>query len=979
MKSLPAAPFLILLCACSDQELGVFNGEPSAEITSHGDGAEVLEDDLVALRGAVSDPDNDNEDLLVTWLVDGGVVCASQAPQTDGSCSCEVSLSPDSAEIALEVRDPEGAAGDDHITLQVIATEAPEARILDPEDGGIYYSDNKLSFEGLVSDAEDEASTLTVWWESDEDGELTDVEAVPDEDGVVTGFGYLSEGEHALTLTAEDSSGKTGWDSLLITVGPPNSEPSCAITAPQDDSSGELGSEVTFTGQVDDVDVPEDLLEVTWSSDEDGELGSSTPTSEGEVTLLHSDLSAGSHVISMTVMDELGATCTDAIVYSVGTAPQVSIDAPTSGDLFNEDESVGFSATVSDEQDAATSLALSWESSLDGVISNQGADSAGQASFSLAGLTAGDHQLTLTVTDPDGLWAQDGVDFTINGLPSAPVISISPDPATTEDDLNAVIDSDAEDPEGDAIGYSYAWYQDGALSGASSSALLPSSATASGQTWTARITPDDGHGNGDYGEASITISNTAPSITSASLSPSSPYTDDTISANSSTSDVDGDSVSLSYAWYVDKTLVSEAGSSLDGATWFDKHQTVFAVLTPDDGSAAGSAYTTAAVTVLNTPPEVPTVAISPSAPMESDDLLCEVTADSPDDDGDSCTYSVTWTQDGVAYTGASTTTWSGDTVSSSATSAGEVWQCTVTPDDGDDVGTSASDSVTVTSDCASYADANEAYWAEALVWSDMCVGGIAYTWDSTQLVYTRVDSTGTTWVLIPDLASTEVDAASFYGYGQGGSRSSSDFQYDDQQLVSGSVFDVDKLIVSPFTSTLMALSTMMNTDYGSGSNTTEIFEPLVYSGTSVGAGVYDVYNFAGFINDGVNFHAHEDLHVQQSLESSKSWCVAQYGLGWRLPTSLEVGNDVYDRGYGTIHDGFDYPDYPNTWVLSGINSSALNDLNGYSSNYLWTYVAGATAGSGSYSYSSWSESYSGSRDFYWRCVFAGQRTGSGVY
>ena len=81
-------------------------------------------------------------------------------------------------------------------------------------------------------------------WESNLDGTLK-VDAEPSDSGEITGFGYLSEGEHAIELNVTDTTGKTGSDSVIISVGPPNSAPSCEITAP-DGASGQAGDTVTL-------------------------------------------------------------------------------------------------------------------------------------------------------------------------------------------------------------------------------------------------------------------------------------------------------------------------------------------------------------------------------------------------------------------------------------------------------------------------------------------------------------------------------------------------------------------------------------------------------------------------------------------------------------------------------------------------------------------------------------------------------------
>ena len=56
---------------------------------------------------------------------------------------------------------------------------------------------------------------------------------------------------------------------------------------------------------------------VAWSSDKDGHIGDSTPTSDGIARLAWSDLSVETHLVTMTVTDEVGATYTDSIYYTV--------------------------------------------------------------------------------------------------------------------------------------------------------------------------------------------------------------------------------------------------------------------------------------------------------------------------------------------------------------------------------------------------------------------------------------------------------------------------------------------------------------------------------------------------------------------------------------------------------------------------------------------------------------------------------------
>ncbi len=403
---------LLLLSACSDQAITVINANPEATITSHRDGDVVSEGVLFAIRGTVSDPDHLAEDLVATWFLDAQEVCPSAAPDAWGQTTCELTLTDDYQVVVLEVFDPEGAAGSDQVSLVRTRSTAPSVEILEPVAEGVYYDDQLITFQGQVSDVEDDPDQLTAWWESSLQGTL-DLDITPDSQGEVLGFGYLEQGEHALVLTAQDSSDKTGSDSVIIQVGPPNSSPDCGITAPTTGSMGQQGEAVTFEGWVEDIDVSADWLSVTWSSDKDGDFGTSTPASSGDVVYTYSDLTLDTHTITMTAEDEVGATCTDYIVYTVGAPPSVTISSPTSGDIFEEGEHATFLAQVSDTEDAAIDLSIEWSSSLDGVFDTSAADSSGQTLFTYDGLQAGNHSITVTVTDSDGLYSTDVVSITV--------------------------------------------------------------------------------------------------------------------------------------------------------------------------------------------------------------------------------------------------------------------------------------------------------------------------------------------------------------------------------------------------------------------------------------------------------------------------------------------------------------------------------------------------------------------------------------
>ena len=152
---------------------------------------------------------------------------------------------------------------------------------------------------------------------------------------------------------------------------------------------------------------------------------------------------------------------------------------------------------------------------------------------------------------------------------------------------------------------------------------------------------------------------------------------------------------MTYDWYVDGSSVqSGAASTLSGSLYFDRDQTVYVIVTADDGTDATS-VTSRTITITNTPPSAPVATIYPAPAYEDDDLICEVDTASTDADGDAISYSFSWTVDGASTSATTTTVWPDDTVLAAETTGGEEWICTATPDDGSASGATATDTITI--------------------------------------------------------------------------------------------------------------------------------------------------------------------------------------------------------------------------------------------------------------------------------------------
>lgn len=621
-----------LLGCTSDKIVEVRNSIPSISIESHVDGDTVFVGEVIELKAQVTDNNNTADELEVEWMAGERVACSYIAPDAGGLSVCATSLEIGEEEIKATVRDPSNATSTAGVTVLLYDSEPPVAQIISPSSEGVFYADELIRFEGLVSDDEDEPALLQINWESSIQGTL-ELDTAPDADGSFSDFGYLESGEHGLSLIVEDSSGKVTSEDIVITVKDTNTAPDCAITAPPDGSSGGEGELVVFQGEASDLDIPASDLSVVFSSNIDGELGSVTPTSEGIVEFPYSNLTSGSHLISMTVTDEVDGECVANVVYTIGSAPIITVDEPTTGSTYNENEVITFSATITDVDDAPADLIVSWVSDLDGEFSTSGPNSNGVAQFTYGALTSGIHNITITATDPTGLYSDALLSLTINGAPSQPDVTITPDPAYTDDDLTAAA-TGSVDPDGSGVSYSYEWLLNG--SSMNTGPILSSSNTAKGQTWTVRATPSDGSTTGQYGEANVTITNSAPSVDAVVLSPTAPTTQESVQCSYTVSDADGDSLDVTYSWSIDGQSQSESSDTLNGP--FVEGNELTCTVTADDGDDVS--INSASVFVTNSAPVIASITLNPTSIYTQDILEAVVSASDPE--GDPITYTFEW-------------------------------------------------------------------------------------------------------------------------------------------------------------------------------------------------------------------------------------------------------------------------------------------------------------------------------------------------
>ena len=182
------------------------------------------------------------------------------------------------------------------------------------------------------------------------------------------------------------------------------------------------------------------------------------------------------------------------------------------------------------------------------------------------------------------------------------------------------------------------------------------------------------------------------------------------------------SLTANYEWFVDNVSVQNGSSNtLDGVSMFNRDQSVYVMVTPNDGVEDGSPLNSGSIVVSNTTPVMSSVTVSPDpASAVSDDLTCDVVA--TDMDGDSVVYTYVWTDDsGIVQQTTIDTASVSDVYLASGTSEG-TWNCDVTPYDGTDYGLGSSSLVNVVisvpNECTSINHNGYTYW--------FCLSGLDY-------------------------------------------------------------------------------------------------------------------------------------------------------------------------------------------------------------------------------------------------------------
>ena len=236
-----------------------------------------------------------------------------------------------------------------------------------PENNTEYTQGDWVSFNGIVLGG---VPDYTWEWSSDKDGVFSSSQA--------GSTNTLSVNTHTITLKITDGNGDTATDSISITVKPADTLATQINMWRTEFANGEI---IWFGTNVSGGTAPYSFV---WNSNHEGDFATeqwpSVDTGATPWTL-------GTHTITVTATDSLGATATDTIDIDI---VEMTVDIiPRDGDHFIFSDSVWFNAHV---LGGTMPYSYSWVSDLDGEIGTTDW-------FNRDDLQQGMHTITVNITD----------------------------------------------------------------------------------------------------------------------------------------------------------------------------------------------------------------------------------------------------------------------------------------------------------------------------------------------------------------------------------------------------------------------------------------------------------------------------------------------------------------------------------------------------------------------------------------------------
>jgi len=456
--------------------------------------------------------------------------------------------------VTLTVTDDDGAT-DTAGAIKTVLNRSPVASFA--ESAETVYTSEPITFNASGS-YDSDGNIVTYFWDF---GDGTNAS------GVVVNHAYADDGSYTVTLTVTDDDGASASTSATKTVL--NRAPVASFTE---------SATTVFTGEVihfnasDSYDPDGTIVSYFW------DFGDGTNSSS--VIVDHSYADDGSYTVTLTVMDDDGATSTATSIKIVLNRLPVASFTESAETVYTGDI-ITFNASGSNDPDG-TIVNYFWDF-------GDGTNATG-VTVDHSYTDDGNYTVTLTVTDDDG--ATDSASATKTVLNRPPVASFTESAETVYTGetirFNA---SQSYDPDGTIV--SYFWdFGDGT----NASGVTVDHAYADDGNYAVTLTITDDDGATDTATATKTVLNRSP-VAAFTESAETVFTGETIYFDASGSS-DPDGTIISYFWnFGDGT--NATGVIVDHAYIDNGSYTVTLTVTDDDGATDSA---TATKTVLNRPP-----------------------------------------------------------------------------------------------------------------------------------------------------------------------------------------------------------------------------------------------------------------------------------------------------------------------------------------------------------------------------------------
>ena len=223
--------------------------------------------------------------------------------------------------------------------------------------------------------------------------------------GVSPTHTYIATGAFTVSLTVTDDAGATDTATTMATIGLGNQAP---VANPNGPYIGTVGSAVLFDGSA-SSDQDGTIVSYSWNFG-DGSTGTG-------VTSSHTYTTVGTFNVTLTVMDDAGATDSAGTTATIGQvpnrAPVANANGPYNGTVG---VAITFDGTASSDFDG-TIVQYDWNFG-DGIAAIDAGPTPSHAYSS-----AGSFTVSLTVTDNDGATASDSTTANISVVANQPPVA----------------------------------------------------------------------------------------------------------------------------------------------------------------------------------------------------------------------------------------------------------------------------------------------------------------------------------------------------------------------------------------------------------------------------------------------------------------------------------------------------------------------------------------------------------------------------